>query len=595
MKLLRLFILLTSILSCSHKKPLEPRPETVGQKPTWIIQSDEFALQFSKDLAGIFPEAGSELGFAEFDSKGVLLENDIDAKVRALFVKWVEKTDARIQSTKDIELRTDFQVLKDWLNDQIANIDSSNNEHEVEFSPGTQTVFQYLQSLNNPQSPPERKKASIDRFKVYVHGDATHRPLLLAMEEKFEHEVKKYQGQKPFFIFEGEVKEYLKDSASYMTGIKEMLIGSNRYDWGADWDKFVLQAKRYDDFTKKVVLTKARKDPRIPVHVYEQILKRRAIQMSATALIQKGTTDYKKLYVAFKDQALVVAKKNKLKNTDPASVIKFLKSKPVTDIKKIEELYKTADQRLEKIMRDNNLISVPNFPLVIRVAGDAESKAAPVPHLQPPPLINNRGERPEFVVPSATEGLPFDDFSSLDSAMVLTAHEGRPGHDMQFSQMLDKGISFIRGTYAANNVNIEGWALYAEDLVYPYLNEEEKLFALQMRLWRIARMFLDPQLQLGQIKDQKVFDIYMKELGVSKAMASLELRRYKYADIGQAPSYYEGYLMVKSMRDEMQTRMKEKFNLKCFNDTLLSFGLLPLKISAERMKNDFNCSGPLAP
>ncbi|MBC7467185.1 MAG: DUF885 family protein, partial [Bdellovibrio sp.] len=494
-------------------------------------------------------------------------------------------------STKDIELRIDFQVLKDWLTAQIDNIDTSLKEHEVEFSPGTQTVFQYMQSLNNPQSPQERRKASIDRFKIYVQGDATHRPLLVAMEEKFEYESKKFQGQKPFFVFDGEVKEYLKDSHSYLAGIKEMLIASERYDWGADWDQFVLQAKRYDTFTKNIILTKARKDPRLPEKVYDQILKRRAIQMSATDLIKKGKADYAKLYVDFKAQALLVAKKNKLKPTNPAAVIQFLKSKPITDMKKIEELYKTADQRLEKIMREHNLISVPNFPLVIRVAGDAESKATPVPHLQPPPLINNRGERPEFVVPSSTQGLPFDDFSSLDSAMILTAHEGRPGHDMQFSQMLDKGISFIRGTYAANNVNIEGWAVYAEDLVYPYLNDEEKLFAQQIRLWRIARMFLDPQLQLGQIKDQKVFDVYIKELGVSKAMAALELRRYKFADIGQAPSYYEGYLTVKSIRDEMQTRMKEKFNLKCFNDTLLSYGLLPLKISAERMKTDFNCVG----
>ena len=106
-------------------------------------------------------------------------------------------------------------------------------------------------------------------------------------------------------------------------------------------------------------------------------------------------------------------------------------------------------------------------------------------------------------------------------------------------------------------------------------------------------MFLDPQLQLGQIKDQRVLDLYTKELGLSPAMADLELRRYKYAIVGQAPSYYEGYLMVKSMRDQTQKRMKEKFNLKCFNDTLLSYGLLPLKISAERMRSDFNCSSPV--
>lgn len=87
--------------------------------------------------------------------------------------------------------------------------------------------------------------------------------------------------------------------------------------------------------------------------------------------------------------------------------------------------------------------------------------------------------------------------------------------------------------------------MYAEDLIFPYLSPEEQLFAYQTRLWRVARMFLDPQFQTGEIKDQRVIDVFTKELGISQVMANLELRRYKYNDIGQAPSYYEGYLLVK--------------------------------------------------
>ncbi|RYZ86477.1 MAG: DUF885 family protein, partial [Proteobacteria bacterium] len=242
-----------------------------------------------------------------------------------------------------------------------------------------------------------------------------------------------------------------------------------------------------------------------------------------------------------------------------------------------------------KIIQDNDLISLPKTPLQIRIADEAESKAQPIPHLKPPPLVNNHGERPEFIVPSSASGLPFDDFSSPHSAMILTAHEGRPGHDLQFSQMLDNGLSVIRSRYAANNVNIEGWALYAEDLVYPYLTQEEKLFALQTRLWRVARMFLDPQLQLGKIKDQRVIDVFTKELGVSETMAKLEVRRYKFGDIGQAPAYYEGYLLVKKMRAAKEKQLGPKFKLRCFNDQLIAYGLLPLRISAVRMHEATLC------
>jgi uncharacterized protein (DUF885 family) len=165
---------------------------------------------------------------------------------------------------------------------------------------------------------------------------------------------------------------------------------------------------------------------------------------------------------------------------------------------------------------------------------------------------------------------------------------------MQFSQMLDQGVSVIRSRYAMNSVNIEGWALFAEDLVYPYLSPEEQFFAIQTRLWRVARMFLDPQLQLGQISEQRVLDVFTKELGVSSAMAHLEARRYKFDDIGQAPSYYHGYLIVKKMRDEAAKRLGDSFSLRCFNDKLLTFGLLPLRISSERMKRELTCADSAA-
>ncbi len=57
-----------------------------------------------------------------------------------------------------------------------------------------------------------------------------------------------------------------------------------------------------------------------------------------------------------------------------------------------------------------------------------------------------------------------------------------------------------------------------------------------------------------------------KELGVSEAMTNLELRRYKYDDIGQAPSYFYGYLIVKEMRSKAQEKSGDQFRLKCFND-----------------------------
>lgn len=587
MRLINSMILVLFLSSCIHKST-PPSPD-LRQKPLWIQQSDKIAEEFTKSLASLQPEFGSEMGYKEFDSLGLLLNQQTEERNRKLFVKWITRLNQEIKKTSDEELKTDFRVLQNWLQNQVDNIQSSRSAHEVEFAPAAKFIYQNLQTLINPQSSPDRKQAGVDRFKVYIQGDDQNPPLLQAMTENFRTRLAQYKRQSPLLPLRGEVEQYLQDADTYLAGIEELLKSSGRSDWQEVFATFKKQISTYNNFVKKEVLKNSRKDPRLPLDIYTQILKRRGIERTPQELITTGLNDYQKLYQKFCDQALIVAKKNGFAQSTPVEVIKILKSKPVTSVNEVEALYKKADERLAKIMTENDLISVPASPLKIRIAGDAESKAVPIPHLNSPPLINNQGARPEFVVPSSSEGLPFDDFSSADAAIILTAHEGRPGHDMQFSQMLDQGVSVIRSRYAVNNVNIEGWALYAEDLVYPYLTAEEQLFAIQTRLWRVARMFLDPQLQLGLIADQRVIDVFTKELGVSTTMANLELKRYKYNDIAQAPSYYEGYLLVKQMNEDAKKRLGTKFNLKCFNDRLLSFGLLPLRISNERMKEGNLC------
>ena len=125
--------------------------------------------------------------------------------------------------------------------------------------------------------------------------------------------------------------------------------------------------------------------------------------------------------------------------------------------------------------------------------------------MRPPRLIGNKGEMGEFVLPlrvptagaasGAMQG--FDDFTFDAASWTLTAHELRPGHELQFAALVEKGVSLARAVFAFNSVNVEGWALYAEAEMKPYMPLDGQLIALQHRLMRAARAFLDPELQLG--------------------------------------------------------------------------------------------------
>ena len=92
-----------------------------------------------------------------------------------------------------------------------------------------------------------------------------------------------------------------------------------------------------------------------------------------------------------------------------------------------------------------------------------------------------------------------DDFTFQAVAWPLTVHEGRPGHELQFAMMVEKGVSLARVLFAMNSVNIEGWALYMENELLPYLPVDGQFSTLWSRLARSARAFLDPGLQSGEI------------------------------------------------------------------------------------------------
>src|SRR5262249_8649493 len=169
---------------------------------------------------------------------------------------------------------------------------------------------------------------------------------------------------------------------------------------------------------------------------------------------------------------------------------------------------------IEAIARQHHLITLPQRKAVIRLATNAESAAQPAPHLDIPRLIGNSGEPGEFILPTsnpnAESKAELDDFNYDAITWPLTAHEARPGHELQFAAMLERGVSVTGAVFAFNSANVEGWALYSEAFMQQYMPLEGQLATLQMRLMRAARAFLDPMLNLGLIEPNAAKHLLMK-------------------------------------------------------------------------------------
>ena len=273
-------------------------------------------------------------------------------------------------------------------------------------------------------------------------------------------------------------------------------------------------------------------------------------------------------------------------------MLKELKKRQL-DKKTIEPYYAGVIKQIEAIIREHQIVTLPKRQMIMRLASEAESAAEPAPHMDAPPLINNHGERGTFVLPlgnppsSSGKNEQYDDFTCKACAWTLTAHEGRPGHELQFSAMVEHGVSLARSLFAFNSVNVEGWALYAEWMMVPYEPAGGQMIALQLRLLRAARAFLDPMLNLGLINRQRAHDILVNDVGISEAFAREELDRFMFRSPGQATAYFYGYSRILQLRAHTEVALGGKFNLQQFNDFILSQGLLPPDQLAEAVDQQF--------
>jgi uncharacterized protein (DUF885 family) len=291
--------------------------------------------------------------------------------------------------------------------------------------------------------------------------------------------------------------------------------------------------------------------------------------------------------------AAQIAKERKLPSSDYRDVIRELKKQQLVG-DAILPFYQDRLKQIEAIISKERLVTLPDRPARIRIATAAETAQQPAPHMSPPPFLHNTGQKGEFVLPlnipagpGQSSSMKYDDFTFDAAAWTLTAHEARPGHELQFDSMLEKGVSIARVRYAFNSTNVEGWGLYSEYLVLPYMPLEGQLISLDYRLLRAARAFLDPELQDGKIQPADAKRVLEQDVVQSPAFAEEEVERYTYRAPGQANSYYYGYTKLLALRKDTEAAMGAGFDQKKFHDFILAQGLLPPDLMRKAVMEDF--------
>ena len=555
--------------------------------PAWVQKSNADAMVLMDVLAKFNPEFASRFGVPGYDTKVIDLKPNVDQRTIEALTQARSSLQKDLATEKDPNVRQDLEIMIKAADRQIEDI-KLNDQYLLDYNDIGQTIFQGEFGLLQDDVPAERRAHALDRLKCYVGLAPGCTPVTKEAEALF---TAKLGNQKLIGPYKAEVEQNLANTSRYVDGVRKLFA---KYKLGGEdaLNAFEKQMGEYDGWVKSTVLPHARTDFRLPEPVYANNLKDVGIDISPQELIKKAELEFMETQNEMEILAPYVAKAEGIQATDYRDVIKALK-KDQLDRNSIEPYYHQVIGKIEDIIRKQNLVSLPQRQMQMRVASEAESASQPAPHMDPPPLLNNHGERGTFVLPlgnppnGSGKSEAYDDFTCKACAWTLTAHEGRPGHELQFSAMVEHGVSLARSLFAFNSVNVEGWALYSEFMMAPYEPAGGQMIQLQLRLLRAARAMLDPMLNLGMITRDRAHDILVNDVGLSEAFAREELDRFTFRSPGQATAYFYGYSRILELRAHTQIALGDKFNLKAFNDFLLGEGLLPPDQLAEAVETQF--------
>jgi len=559
----------------------------VAEESSWVETSNEHARLVLDVFAKFSPEGAGSLGVDGLDERIMDLGPSIEERSNAESEKVLAELHRRLKKETDTKVRQDIGILSQAVEDGIRT-SKLNRELLLPYYNISQTVFYGVRGLIDPQIPRDRYPAAVIRVEKYAGLADGHKPLTELAKDRTR---ERFETAGLVGPFRGEVEQDLERAETFITGIEELLSGTDLEGWEESYSTLAGQLRDYNEWVRAEVLPLAREDYRLPAALYEDALRNWGVDAAPLDLIERATKGYMDIRNEMESLAPLVAAEQGYDTNDYREVIALLKRDGAIDGDKLLDHYHAVLRDIEEIIVREKIVTLPEREAGIRIASAAETAAQPAPHLDLPRMLGNTGEYPSFVIPLLTQ---YEDGSWQQTddtyeagAWTLTAHEARPGHEMQFSSIMESGVSIARAVFAFNSANVEGWGLYAEAIVRPYLPLEGQLISLQYRLMRAARMFLDPMLNLGLITPEEAKSLIVNDVAVGESWAENEVERYTYRMPGQATAYYYGYNKMQALRAQTELKLRDDFDQVAFHDFILAQGMLPPDILKDAVMNEF--------
>jgi len=557
----------------------------LAETPAWVAESNQAAQKLLAVQAKYAPESVSAFGVDKYDADVLDLKPRTVTRQEADLDAVAQEYTAELKDIRDPRVREDFEILIKSAQDQRTTL-ALNDRLMLPYFDLPQTLFTGFQTLLDKRTAKARYPAALVRLKRYTGAERGYEPITTLARARIEERF----GDKLTAPWSVEVQEELKNQDQYVSGIRDLLQKSGLKGWEHDFATFSAQIAAYGTWVRASVLPQARASNLLPPEIYADNLKNFGVTMEPHELMDHALFTFAQTRDEMQSLSAAIARQRGLQSADYRDVIRELKKARIPN-DRLLEVYRERLAGIEKIVREQHLISLPERAAVMRLATAAESAALPAPHLSIPRLIGNTGESGEFVLPTANPNAEskaeMDDFNYEAITWDLTAHEVRPGHELQFAAMIEGGVSLARALFAFNSANVEGWALYSEEIMKPYLTPEAQLAVLEARLQRSARAFLDPMLNLGMLKPEEAKHFLTEVVVLSEPLAKEEIDRYTFTAPGQATSYFFGYSKLQALRAKTELALGQKFRPQSYHDFIVAQGLLPPELLEKAVMDGY--------
>jgi uncharacterized protein (DUF885 family) len=315
----------------------------------------------------------------------------------------------------------------------------------------------------------------------------------------------------------------------------------------------------------------------------EEIMKRAKadLEQTQTTIYETALPLYKKYFPNADDKTL--ADKHKV----TAAVLGKLAEQHPDDATVVDYAKKTVTEATD-FVKQHDLVTVPNVPLDV-IAMPEFKRGVAIAYCDAPGPLDKTGKTFFAVAPTPKDWSKErreSFFREYNNYMIrdLTVHEAMPGHFLQLARANEfRAPTFVRAIFQSGAF-VEGWAVYCEQVMAEqgYGGPEVKMQQLKMRLRAIGNAVLDQSIHAGNMNEKEAMDLMMKEVYQQEGEAVAKWKRARLTS-AQLSTYFVGATEHLDLRAAEQRKLGKDFNLKKYNDQVVSYGSPPVKYVRELM------------